>query len=77
MEYGESGDKLFSKQGCNNKSEALRYYGKAFCAAEEKENTGKLPSLLLKMGMCHKSLAEVEADVKVKLVSARLSFSHI
>ena len=52
-------------------------YGKAFSAASDKGLMGKMPSPLLKMGMCQRRLAEGERDVSKRLISARMASHHI
>ena len=68
-EYEASGDKMFTKHGINDTKETLKFYGKALSAAEEKGLLGKVPPLLLKMGICHRILSETETEVATKLAS--------
>ena len=73
-EHEASGNLLFERKLF---SKAFNIYGKAFSAASDKGLMGKIPSPLLKMGMCQRKFAEYERDLTKQLVSARIASHHI
>ena len=64
-------------KGGNNCNEALRFYGKAFSVAQEKGLSGKMPTLLFKMGKCFMTLAKDETEIRVKLLASRKASWHM
>ena len=68
---------MYVKEGFINAKEALKLYGKAYSAALEKELTGKLPNLLLKMGKCYLKISEGDETLNYNLLAARHSSINI
>ena len=76
-EHENTGDKLNEEGNLDKLKGTLKHYGKAFSTAEERGLFAKIPSLLLKMGTCHKQIAMVESDIVHKLGHTRIGSRNI
>ena len=76
-EHESTGDKWNEECDIDKLKKDLKLYGKAFSTAQERELFTKIPSLLLKMGTCHKQIAIAESDIVHKLRHTRIASRNI